>query len=465
MNKIYLENLTINNEDGWKLFTLSKEDSLKYFEYSNKNNVTLEELNIPNTEVNNCNYINLTNKILYSILSNDNMKFLSIIDDTFYEVYNIIFNYKDAPIILYYCNINDPFILVQTSSYMDFEYIIYINNKEIINISKSTAVDGYYLPEIFESLKIKNTTTYNENKFIKHLFFGFNHNTGHHIWNEISGLFYFLQNKKYHDKINGIIIGPYDSFNIKTYLKNNTNINVIDFNDFFGKCYHNCNINLNNIFPVFLNSYYIDKNIKNIINPIVLQENNEINNILEVSIDIRATRRYLINQDIFYTKLIQNLIDNYNNYLVKINFIGCFETNINFITSDNIEYIEQNKIANNIIQNFSNNENVIFENFIGKKFCSIVNSTINSKLFISSFGTSVSNLMNWIYNTKQIVFGPLDSYNWLFIQYNILKNFDVIAVPKEYITLSNGLQEPFDVDYILFNTFLNEQINDILKII
>ena len=43
-------------------------------------------------------------------------------------------------------------------------------------------------------------------------------------------------------------------------------------------------------------------------------------------------------------------------------------------------------------------------------------------------------------------------------------NFDIIAVPKEYITLSNGLQQPFDVDYMLFNTFLNKTINDILKI-
>jgi hypothetical protein len=464
MDKIFLENLTFDNNEGWKLLTISKEDSLKYFEYSNKNNITLEELNIPDTEINNCNYINLTNKILYSILNDNNMKFLSIIDNTFYEVYNIIFNYKDAPIILYYCNINDPFILVQTTSYMVFEYIIYINNKEIINVSKTTSGCDYYLAEIFESLKIINATTYNENKFMKHLFFGFNQNTGHHLWNEVSGLYYFLQNKKYHDKIDGIIVGPYDSFNIKTYLKNNTNFNVIDFNDFFGKCQHKCNVNLNNIFPIFLNNFYIDKNIKNIINPIIVQENNETNNILEISIDIRATRRYLINQDIFYTNLIKNLIDNYNNYLIKINILGCFETNVNYITSDNIEYIEQNKIANNIIQNFNKNENVIFENFIGKNFSSIVSATIKSKLFIASFGTSASNLINWIYNTRHIIFGPLEAYNWLSIYYDILKNFDAIALPKEYITSSNGLQEPFDVDYILFNTFLNEQINAILQV-
>jgi hypothetical protein len=463
MNRIFVENLNIN-DDGWKLFSVSKEDSLKYFEYSNKNKITLEELNIPDTEVNNCNYINLTNKILYSILNDNEMKILSIIDNTFYEVYNIIFNYKDAPIILYYCNINDPFILVQTSSYMDFEYIIYINNKEITNISKSTSVGDYYLHLIFESLQMENKTTYNENKFMKHLFFGFNKNTGHHLWNEVSGLYYFLQNKKYHDKIDGIIVGPYDSFNIKTYLKNNTNFNVIDFNDFFGKCQYNCNINLNNIFPIFLNNFYIDKNVKNIINPIIVQENNETNNILEISIDIRATRRYLINQDIFYTHLIKNLIDNYNNYLIKINILGCFETNVNYITSDNIEYIEQNKIANNIIQNFNKNENVIFENFIGKNFSSIVTGTIKSKLFIASFGTSASNLINWIYNTRHIIFGPLEAYNWLTIYYDILKNFDVIALPKECITLSNRLQEPFDVDYVLFNTFLNKNINDILKI-
>ena len=83
MNKFSVEDLIFKNGDWWKLTSVSKEESLKYFENSNKNNVSLEELNIPNTEVNNCNYINLANKILYSIFSDNDMKFLSIIDNKF----------------------------------------------------------------------------------------------------------------------------------------------------------------------------------------------------------------------------------------------------------------------------------------------------------------------------------------------------------------------------------------------
>ena len=147
---------------------------------------------------------------------NDNkITFLNINDNIFYKVYNIIFSYKDAPIILYLCNIDDSFIIVQTSSYMDYKYIIYINNKEIINITKSTDCGDYYLPEISESLKeINNKIIPIKKKLKKYLFFGFNLNTDHYLWNEISGLYYFLKNNKYHNKIDGIIIGPFDSCSI-----------------------------------------------------------------------------------------------------------------------------------------------------------------------------------------------------------------------------------------------------------
>jgi hypothetical protein len=441
MNKTCVENLNINNEN-WKLYSISNDDSLRYFQTSNKNNINENDLHLPHATINNCDYINLSNKIIYSILNDEKIQFLNIYDNLFYDVYNIVFYYKDAPIIFYYCNKDDPYVLIQTSSYMDFVYIFYINKKEGFTISNSTSGFQYYLNEIKYVLTNFNMILHTEIKFNKFLFFGFNNNIGHYLWNEISGLFYFLNNKEYHNKIDGIVIGQYDFFNIESYLKNNYNFNIIKFNELFNSnaCYNSI-INLNNIFPVFLNSFYIDKEVRHIIdfnmNDHEIYE--EQKNILEISIDIRTNRRYLMNQVFFYTKIIKNIVHDYENYTIKINFLGCFETKNYIINDKNEEYIEQNEIVNNIINHFKKDKNIYFKNFIGKNILYTKNNVINSKLFIHSFGTSVSNLLNWIYNIKTICFGPFEAYDWTTIQYTVLQNYNTIIIPKEYILTNNGL--------------------------
>jgi hypothetical protein len=470
MNTTFLSEYSFEN-DSWKIYTLNKDDALKYFNTSNKINISEKELNLTNTDIHiNCAYLNFSNKIMYSMIQNESISFLNIYDNNFYDVYNIYFNYKDAPIILYYCNRSDPFVVIQLSSYMDFQYIYYTNKKEIIIISGSTnAMNYYYFPELNNCLKHVNNINNTplpisiDNKFKKYLFFGFNMNTGHYLWNEVSGLYYFLQNKIYHNKIHGIIIGPYDFFNIEEYLKKNFNFNVLKFNDLFNKCVHNCNINLNNIFPVFLNNFYIDKNIKHMIDGTNITENDINTDIIEISIDIRTNRRYLINQEIFYTKLIQNLLDDYKEKRLNINFLGCFQTNCYIIDNNtDEEFIKQNKMVSNIVENFNKNKTIKFNNLIGQHFVHIRNQTVKSKLFIASSGTSVSNLMNWIYNIKVIGFGPKEAYNWKEIQYNILKNYDVVMCPIEYITTNNGLQDPFDINFDLYYHFFKNELCKLL---
>ena len=458
MNKKFVSDYYFK-DDIWKIFMIDKDESINYFNISNKNNIDEKVLNLSR--------VTDTNKMLYSMMNDHCIDFLNVYDNKFYEVYKCIFNYRDSPVILNYCNEKEPFIVVQASVYMEFMYIFYINKKEVIKISASPRDQMYYFDDILNTIywvNNNNINTYVKN-FKKYVFFGFNMNIGHHLWNEVSGLFYFLENKNYHDKIDGIIIGPYDAFNIESVLKKKYNFNILKFTDIFGDCRHFGFKNLTNIFPIVLNSLYIDKNVKNLLDDIndnINSTTNEDDNILEISIDIRTYRRQLINQDIFYTKLIQNLIDNYSNYLVKINIIGVFETNVTYITTDNIEYIEQNKIANNIIQNFNENKNIIFKNLIGEHFFYIKNETINSKLFIGVFGTCSSNLLAWIYDVKQIIFGPHKAYQWKHISHDTLQKYNIIMSPEEYILTDNGLQEPFDIDFDLFYSFFVKELNNIL---
>ena len=468
MNKTFVRDFN-TNDFNCKIYRIDdREESLKYFNTSNKNNVTNKELNLPETEIEHCNYINLSNKILYSIMKDECIEFLNVYDNKFYKVYNIFFNYRDCPVILYYCNKDDPFIIIQTSSYMDFQYIFYLNKKEIIHISHSTSNHEYYFDDIFNTINYATNIinpNLHVNNFKKYLFFGFTMNVGHHLWNEVSALYYFLENKDYYDKIHGIIIGPADPFNIECILRTKyTNFKIIKFTDIFGSCRHNNYINLNDIFPVCLNNFFIDKNIKNLLGYNNIITNDIINNnVLEISIDIRTFRRYLINQDTFYTNLIKKMLEDYKNHTIKINFLGYFQTNTNIINiNTNEECIAQNKIVCSIIQNFNEYKNIIFNNFIGDHFSSIKNNTIKSKLFLATCGTCSSNLLNWIYNVKTLTIGPVEAYDWIVIQYDVLKNYDATCSPKEYTLTNNGLQEPFNIDFDLYYEFFKNKLNELL---
>ena len=157
------------------------------------------------------------------------------------------------------------------------------------------------------------------------------------------------------------------------------------------------------------------------------------------------------------------MLEDYKNHTIKINFLGYFQTNTNIINiNTNEECIAQNKIVCSIIQNFNEYKNIIFNNLIGDHFSSIKNNTIKSKLFLATFGTCSSNLMNWIYNVKILVFGPIEGYNWSDIQYDVLKNYDIIYSPKECTLTNNGLQGPFNIDFDLYYEFFKNKLNELL---
>ena len=467
MNKTFITDVYINNS-LWKIYILNEKDSYEYYNLSNKKNLNEDNLNLCKSEIINCNFINLSNKISYSNIDNS-PSFLDIYDRKFYNVYNTFINYQknEASIIFYYCNIEDPFIIIQLTPYMEFTFMLYINKKEIIKMPISECYNlDHYFPRIIHHLNFVNNEIFHPiTLFKKYLFFGFVDHIGHHLWNEVSGLYNFLKNQKYHDKIDGIILGSYDPFNVKKYLKNNFNFKLIKFNDLFGPLKNNSNINLTNIYPVVLNHFYIDKNVKNMFEPIIQKNNNKKNNILELSIDLRVHNRYLINQDIFYTKLLKKILNNFSNYKIKINLLGCFQTimyNIN--KNKNQEYIKQNIIANKIIKNFKKKSNIKFLNLIGESFFNIKKNTIKSKLFIACFGTTFSNLNNWIYNSKIMVFGPKKAYDWTPIQFDVLKNFNAIIFPKKYIISKKDIHGLFNVKFDLFYKFFRSKFINIFNI-
>lgn len=462
---IYNKDIELNNIQ-FKSFKISAEDSIDYFNNSNIHKKWKKHSDL-NDCIPTCEYINMSNAIVYDNILKTTPQYLSILDNKLYDVYNISFSYVDAPIVMYWCNINDPFCVIQLSSYMDFFYILYINEKLIIEISHSTGGHEYYLLNILNIVVFSNNTISSTNSLNKkYIFLGFNLNVGHYLWNELSGLSYFLEDNTYHNLIDGIVIGPYDHFNIKDYLAKTYKFNLLSFKEIYGEVYYNCYKELNCI-PLFINSFYINNNVKNMLKleDRLSNNTNTSTSTIELCFDLRTLRRCLTNQDLFYTFIIECLLNDtdFTNYTFIINICGLFSTNCSReIYGENEKETSDQNILFNKISSCTTNNRIIFNNLISKNVNELIGILINNKFSITTIGTSISNLCNWIYNIKCITFGPIESYGWKTIHHTVLKNHNFIYLPIEYITESNGLQNNFNIDYIkTYNFFKSELIKEL----
>jgi hypothetical protein len=463
---IYVGDVDHDNEK-WKLFTYNDNDC-KAFYKNHLNNINININNIYADYDINKQYLNFkesmifSNEVIYSQLKKKKWSFIDIRDNKFYDVFDITMSYNETLLIYFWCNKEDPFIMTQFFYSMDFFYIFYPLKKEIVQISRAESGHSMFYSRLLNDIKKYN---FNKNNIeIKNniLFFGFLNNINHNIWNEISGLYYFLENKNYHDNIDSIIIGPYDFFNIEIYLKNNFKFKIIKFEDIYGNLNHNIsNIDLN-YYPVFLYSFYIDKNIKYIFDEISnnhlnqINNNIKINNIIEISLALRTNRRILLNLKDFYIKLIKELFNHFNNYNLKINFVGDF-ININ---KESETYKNQNNIINDIINNLGHLNNIILNNFIGYNFYEIKNNIINSHLMFGPIGVSCLTVLSHIYNKKLIYHGPISMYQHHGID-NILGNNDTELIPPEYII--NSVGDSYEINIDLTIEYIKQKLEQIIK--
>jgi hypothetical protein len=455
----------------WKLFLSTYDKSLNYFKSHVGNTELIDSHNYIN-KINNDSvayknnlYILHTNEMIYGNLKNINGKwrFLDFIDEKYYDVYNIVFLNKEM--VIYFFNKSNPTFIVQAWIYAEVFYIGYLKCKKIIQISHSTSgVDCMlnnienFLPNIQVS-SIECNILSDSKQFY---FFGFASNIGHHLFNEISGLLIFLQNPDNFQKIQGICIGPYDYFNIKTYLvkKYNFKIIVLDNSNSYLKL---------NIYPIFLNSFILDKNqTVPFFNELIENNNYKIEDtsttlddkpILEIVMDIRTVSRVLENMTKIYVNIIKMLYDKYyQKYTIKIYFCGRFTTMLNNINIDtDNEYIQQINIMRNIIK-LVNIPNIMYENLLGRNIMLIFNKIQNIKFAVCIGGTSVSNLMNWIYNTYSIYLCNTRFHTLVHnIQYDSLNNYSFMTPPIQLI--KDTQNENFIIDCNQFLLWFLEVIN------
>jgi hypothetical protein len=458
-------------KNSWRLFKSDVNRSLEYFKKNVENTELIDtktyvnSMKQPSVSHTNTSYIYHTNETIYNnIKSQDGVwKFRCFFDGRLYNVYNVIFIENDIVIFLF--DIENPKFIVQCFAYMEIYYIGYIKSKRIIQINHSTSGSDMRLNSIEKYLKkIENFSKIDvSSKLTKQfLFFGFCGNVGHHLFNEVSGLIIFLNNPKNFSKINGICIGPYDVFNIKDFLKNNYNFNIISLNN-------NAFLNMK-ILPIFLNSFILDKNtvvpffnkilsVDKIANVISNKTTNNEMKLLTVVVDIRTVSRILENIVYIYANIIKLVYHKYcKKYVINIIFIGRFKTNVyNFDKLTDKECNEQINVMNSII-NTVNIKDVLYTNLIGEHILFIMNCIKDFNFSICIGGTCISNLMNWIYRKKTIALCNKSFYVLVQdMQYDCLQNYEAVIPPIDCVTdTSNG---NFIINYIRFYPFLLKTIN------
>jgi len=293
---------------------------------------------------------------------------------------------------------------------------------------------------------------------VRYLLFGFIENVGHHVWQEITGLIQFLRNPECYSNIDGIVIGKYDYFNIETYLEQ-----YYSFPLLHNKLLQEKDIITLDFIPVLLRLYYIDPH--DIIPLFCKLYSFEIippkPNMFTIVFDIRTYSRILINSESFYIYIIQRLHREYLNYVQNINILFTGRFLLHHSTIDvktDLEIIEQNKIVSNIMHACKGYNHLFFSNLIGHSFEQIQKEVIQANIMVATAGTSIPNLMNWIYYTKTIYLAHTAlSPTFYDIQYNILHNHNGFFCPPEYIL--NRENGNFEVKNELFYDYWIKQMN------
>jgi hypothetical protein len=392
-----------------------------------------------------------------------------------YDLFNIV-NFNDgrystdgAVCTLYYFNKDRPFIIIQGYAYGLLLYYYDINSMNLILLNEQeNGAEDYYIYNsfyntfFFDAINNRDSIITDKKFKKKYLLCNFIIHCSHSDI-ELYGLSYLLDNiNNLEEYIDTIVVGNSDIYQIVSYLKYEyPKLNIITYEEF---------MKIEDGIPFYITSYPPCNKTRNIlakINSLQYENNNVIkyidnyknmelfkNNIIEITFDIKTNRRILYNIIDFYVYIINNLINDFPNYIIKIFFTG-FVHNTNEIFLN-----EQHNIANNIINSFNNN-NLIFINLIGQSFHNILNNIINNDLFIGCGGTAAIHIIRWIFKKKTFSYSVIDfgvyyefdrthdstsCSNYIpkeFIQFDGSdpnnSNFTIIDIPSTYLLIKNIL--------------------------
>lgn len=345
----------------------------------------------------------ISNIFAKNILQN-NSTFIDIYDNKVCNLFNVKYIYNTLPItIFYYFNKIKPFIIIQSYTYLQICFYYDISSKSLIVINNGSdpGLDNFLnSPNLLDELNNVNQLINIKQLNKKYLLYGLIETNYAHQDIELNGLSYAIDNNLL-EQLDALVINESldDIYKVDTYLKSEyPNLKIITYDEFKTNEYG---------IAVHFGSYTNMDTSKDIITKVVgynNEENNvskyinkqlELNNkLIEITFDIRVNRRIIYNLKDLYKYIINALIQDFPEYVIKINFTGNISLKNNYG-----DRCRQNEIANDIINsfNYENNSNIFFVNTIGTPFCNLLNNIIKSDLFIGVGGASGLILINWFF--------------------------------------------------------------------
>ena len=413
----------------------------------------------------NLNEVNLTAQVIYDSLLKTEKGFLCINDNKYYSPFLIMVCYiTDSPFIYYVCKKEEPFIIIQLTVYATFHWYYEVKTGQFLRNEARSGEEHYngglqdQLKKVLKQLNTKSPSPLNSITIKnKYFYFGFNMNIGHHLWNEVSGLLYLINNEDLLKNISKIMIGPYDFFNIENILKNK-NITTEKWN---GQRQQWAPLQNVDHIPIKPHGMYIPNDVTKLFNiPVNEKNKNEI----ILTIDIRGYRRALDNQGKWYSYLINKVHKTFPDKKIKLNICGHFISFHNDAKPNMTEIKQQQDIVAKIIYNLYRDIDIQINNLIGSNILNCFEESSNSDLCLATLGTSISNLSNWIFKNKIIVYGPTACYTWNSIQNDIMNNKEGIFLPIEFIISEpNNQQCNYNLKYEEASDFIIKELQSIIS--
>lgn len=349
-------------------------------------------------------------------------------------------------------------VLVYGGPYYLPLFVYYIEKQECYNLLSGNNFGGIYdcnssyktIIELFlkrYNEKEQNSLIFNlgNNHRQINMIFANNFQSGHYIWNEVSGIELLIKTDLIKN-IDNLLLSQFDICNVHELIKDkNPNCKIINIKDYEKIEGNNFYGAISGYFMTSEAQKYLFYSIKN---PI------KFNKKLVIMIVIKADRRLLIDMDSIYIQLINKLVENniINPNELLILFDGLYKNdNINTVYYDTFKekYIT---VINNICNNID--KNIECKSLIGLNFNEILSYYNNINYWIGPGGSCIEVLIHS--NVNGLILTPEYSMYGLRQQISYIQNRR-----KHSLVICKSIDTNYNVD---FTEFYNTVVEDIKKI-
>lgn len=393
--------------------------------------------------------IDWTNRMLTSIIRSDEPpSFIDPRDNEKYPVFHVDI-IRDDLVYIFWCRHEDPFFLIQEDLYGELGGIGFQSSRSFLHINHS---DVLRPDSILFTMPGHPRPQRSYSRDLLWLPFGIGLNVGHHIWNQVSGLYYLLHDPVLMDRLPPIVVN-HDMFGVIPIIREQfPHVSIMSQAEISPDIAW---------FPCRLNHYYIPREI--ITWFVGNDEPLHVPRIITLTFSIRSrfVERRILNMASMVIRVMTDLMEHYHCFDFLVNITGDFIVECHGDCYKLERDDSQHDIFNDIQAHFEKDyPRIRFRSFINCPLRSTLIALKNTDLGIGGTGTHVANLLNWIYRIPYLTIGTNATKMWGLIQYGALRNYDGTWAPGHVIDEHGNNNVEVHLDEI--SDVIKERLNTIL---